>query len=119
MLRYVALIATLAPLPAFGEDQLPTAQPQSVKFDILVKQPSEPKCEQNNSDEIVVCAAPPEDPEQYRLRRLKDEGRFSNKPLKAEAALSENATLSVEGDAGSLGGGSQSKRLMVRLKIKF
>lgn len=119
--RYTILLAALAPLPAIGE-----GLPPQVKIDILVKQPlakesTKPSCEQGDGDkdEIVVCAAPREDPEQFRLRPIKDGENFLKGPLKAKFALGENAALLAEGETADLGSGGQSKRLMVRMKIKF
>ena len=93
--------------------------PPPLKFNILLKQPKPTVCEQGDSDEIVVCAAQPQDAEQFRLRPLKDEEKFNEGPIRAEMAISENATLAAEADSADFAAGGVSKRLMVRLKIKF
>jgi len=114
----VLLVAGISTEPLAANDPVPESPPP-IKFDILLKQPKPPVCEQGNSDEIVVCAAQPQDPEQFRLRPLKDGQKFREGPIKAEMAISENATLAAEADSADMGAGGVSKRLMVRLKIKF
>lgn len=117
--RYaVLLFAAISTQSLAANDPAPEPA-ASLKFNILLRQPSPPVCEQSNSDEIVVCAANPEDQEKFRLRSNKDEEKFSKGSSKAEMALSENATLLAEGEAANLGSGVQSNRAMVRLKIKF
>ena len=90
---------------------------QTLKIDILVKQPST-ECEAANDDEIVVCAEQA-DNEAYRLRPIANAEKYKDDPLKAEIALSDNATMAAEGDSAELGSGVISKRAMVRLKIGF
>ena len=90
---------------------------QTLKIDILVKQPST-ECEAANDDEIVVCAERA-DNEAYRLRSLADAEKYREDPLKAEIALGENATMAAEGDSAELASGVISKRMMVRLKVAF
>lgn len=119
MLRYAALLASLLPWSASGENHAPDDLPQPVKFDILVKTTPEATCEPSDGGEIVVCATPAEDQEQYRLGPHKGQAKLSEKPLEAKVALGENTALSAEADSASLDRGRQSKRLMVRLKIKF
>jgi hypothetical protein len=114
----VLLVAGISAEPLAANDPAPETPPQ-IKFDILLKQPRPPVCKQGNSDEIVVCAAQLQDPEQFRLRPLKDGQKFKEVPIKAEMAISENATLVAEADSADIGAGGVSKRLMVRLKIKF
>jgi hypothetical protein len=72
-----------------------------------------PRCAPGQSGEIVVCAS---DPQQNRLTAL------PNTPLeaipKAEARLSENATMDLHGETATVSG-VPSNRAMVRLKIGF
>jgi hypothetical protein len=95
----------------------PAAPPESLKIDILVKQP-EPKCEANSSDEIIVCAEKA-DNEQHRLRPIPNAAEYEKDESKAEFSIGENATMAAEVDSAELAGGVVSKRMMVRVKMKF
>jgi hypothetical protein len=90
---------------------------ETLKIDILVKQP-EQKCEAQNSDEIVVCAEKT-DNELHRLRPIAGEEVYEKDESKAEFSISENVRMAAEVDSNQLGGGVTSKSIMVRMKIKF
>jgi hypothetical protein len=95
----------------------PAAPPEPLKIDVLVKQP-EPKCEAKTHDEIVVCAEQ-EDPELHRLRPIPNAAKYEKDESKAEFSIGENATVAAEVDSADMAGGVVSKRMMVRLKVKF
>ena len=90
-----------------------------MKFSILVEQPK-PACDRRSGDEIVVCADP-DDPERHRLRPIPHAERFEDQEglPKAQVALGENSSMAAEVDSAEMAGGVVSKRIMVRLKVKF
>jgi hypothetical protein len=95
----------------------PAARPKPLKIDILVKQP-EPKCEAKSGDEIVVCAEKA-DNEQHRLRPIENAAIYEKDESKAGFSIGDNATMAAEVDSAELAGGAVSKRMMVRVKMKF
>lgn len=112
------LLSLAAQAPSQKDENSNDAAPtETVKIDILVKQP-EVQCEAVNDDEIVVCAQQA-DNEQHRLRPISNAAKYEKDESKAEFSISENATMAVEADSAVLGGGVQSPRLMVRIKTKF
>lgn len=98
-------------------DVRPPNVSETMRFDILVKQP-EVKCEAQTGEEIVVCADKA-DNEQHRLRPITDAAKYEKDESKAEFSIDENKSMAVEADSAGLPGGVQSNRLMVRLKVKF
>jgi hypothetical protein len=106
------MVADPAPL-----DQ-PSARPvETLKIDILVKQP-EQKCEAQAGDEIVVCAEKT-DNEVHRLRPIAGAEIYDKDESKAEFSISENVRMAAEVESNQLGGGVTSKSIMARVKIKF
>lgn len=111
------LVAFASPSGSIEPNRTVDSQPDTLKFDILVRQPEE-RCEPTHDDEIIVCAEK-SDSERYRLRPIPNAERYEQDQIKAEFAIGENATAVAEAEQAELGAGAQSKRLMVRLKIGF
>lgn len=113
----VMVIAMALPSVSIEERNSSNNQPENLKIDILVRRPKE-QCEPTNSDEIIVCAEKV-DNERYRLRPIPNADKYETDEIKAKFAIGENAIAAAETEQAELGGGAQSKRLMVRLKIGF
>lgn len=111
-LLMTAMVVEPAPL-----DRASTPEAETLKIDILVKQP-ERKCEAQNPDEIVVCAEKT-DNESQRLRPIANAEIYEKDESKAEFSISENVRMAAEVDSRDLGGGVTSKAIMARVKIKF
>jgi hypothetical protein len=112
------LLVAFTPVPALPDASDPSSdQAETLKIDILVKQPEE-QCEATTSDEIIVCAEKV-DNERYRLRPIPNADKYEKDESKAEFAIGENAVMAAETEQAELGGGVQSPRLMIRLKIGF
>lgn len=111
MIQWFAL-AALSPA-----QETPLPAPESLKIDILVKQPAE-TCEANTGDEIVVCAEKT-DNEVHRLRPVPKSAIYDKDESKAEFSISENVRIAAEVDSSQLGGGVTSKSIIARVKIKF
>ena len=111
------IIATTLPFASIEERNSSNNQPENLKIDILVRRPKE-HCEPQNSDEIIVCAEKV-DNESYRLRPIPNADKYETDEIKAKFAIGENTIAAAETEQAELGGGAQSKRLMVRLKIGF
>ena len=90
---------------------------QTLKIDILLKQPTE-KCKAQSGEEIVVCAEKT-DNESQRLRPIANTHIYDKDESKAEFGISENVRMAAEVDSNQLGGGVTSKSIMARVKIKF
>lgn len=82
------------------------------RFNVLGP-PVKPRCPPAPNGEIVVCA---QDNEQFRLRPLPD--RFEPKEAPLALKLSENASAKVEAESAGIGG-FVSKRIMMKMKLKF
>ena len=111
-------------LTAFAAEPVPVSDvatadtpAQTLKIDILIKQPVE-KCEEQSTDEIVVCAEKT-DNESQRLRPIANAHVYDKDESKAEFNISENVRMAAEVDSSQLGGGVVSKSIMARVKIKF
>jgi hypothetical protein len=117
MIGWLLLTAFVAE-PAQANDA-PVVEPpaQTLKIDILVKQPAE-KCEAQSTDEIVVCAEKT-DNESQRLRPIANAHIYDKDESRAEFGISENVRMAAEVDSNQLGGGVTSKSIMARVKIKF
>jgi hypothetical protein len=111
------LFAVATPPAIVADDANANNPPETLKIDILVKQP-EPECDQSDADEIIVCAEPV-DNERYRLRPIANAGKFEKDESKAEFNISENATMAGETEHAEIGPGVPSNRLMIRLKTRF
>lgn len=90
---------------------------QTLKIDILIKQPVE-KCEEQSTDEIVVCAEKT-DNESQRLRPIAKTDIYNKDESAAEFGISENMRMAVQAESEELQQGVIAKRAMVKLKIKF
>ncbi len=117
MLYGLLLLAALQTPGSGASESAQKTDAAPLTIDILVKSP-QPQCEVDSSDEIVVCADKA-DNEQHRLRPIADAKRLEKDESKAEFAIAENATMLAEGEAAGLGGGVQSNRIMMRIKIAF
>lgn len=92
----------------------PAAEP-SRRFDIPpAVTPARSCAAQAAAGEIVVCA---QDPERFRLRPLPDTYRQEREPGGLETTIG-GVTLRQDVEQVNLGG-TPSKRVMVRAKIKF
>ncbi len=113
------LVSVAAPAIAVGAaaPDEETGSEETLKIDILVKQPA-PECEPGEGDEIIVCAEPV-DQERYRMRPIENAGKYEKDESKAEFSIAENTIMAIENEQAELTGGAQSKRLMVRVKIAF
>jgi hypothetical protein len=112
------LLAAFLQSPAAEQSPAPSnAHADSLKIDLLIKQP-EQKCEAQNANEIVVCAQKT-DNESQRLRPIANAHIYDKDESKAEFGISENVRMAAEVDSAELGGGVVSKRIMARVKIKF
>jgi hypothetical protein len=112
--RLLLLAMAAEPVPHGQTSALPT---ESLKIDILIKQP-EQKCEAQGADEIVVCAHKT-DNESQRLRPIANAHIYDKDESNAEFGISENVRMAAEVDSAELGSGVTSKRIMARVKIKF
>jgi hypothetical protein len=111
-------LAAFLSSPSVAEKQLsPSAGPENLKINILVKQ-QKTDCPTPTGDEIVVCAVE-KDNEIHRLRPIAGAGIIDKDESKAEFSISENVRLAAETDSAELGSGVISKRVMARVKIKF
>jgi hypothetical protein len=117
MMPVFFLVALSSPSVSLGETTPAPDQAETLKIDILVKQPEQP-CEATTEDEIIVCAEKV-DNERYRLRPIANAEKYEKDESQAEFSVGENATMAVETEQAGLGGGVPSPRLMVRLKIDF
>ncbi len=115
MIGWLVLTAMAADPAPF--DQRSAHPADTMKFNILVKQP-ESKCEAQASDEIVVCADKT-DNEVHRLRPIANAETYEKDESKAEFSISEDVRVAAEVDSNQLGGGVTSKSIMARVKIKF
>lgn len=112
------VLAGLAAGPvSVGQTPASGQRSETLKIDILVKQP-EQKCEAQSTDEIVVCAEKT-DNEVHRLRPIAQAAIYDKDESKAEFGISENVRMAAEVDSKELGGGVVSKSIMARVKIKF
>ncbi|MFM2410516.1 MAG: hypothetical protein RL481_1344 [Pseudomonadota bacterium] len=109
------LLSTATPAASFDPYAEPKAE--TLKIDILIKQP-EPECAPAVSDEIIVCAEP-EDNERYRLRPIPNAKKLEEGESKAEFGIGDDATLAAESESEEIGGGVISQRLIIRLKVPF
>jgi hypothetical protein len=115
MIEWIWLTALVTDPASLG--QASPRPVETLKIDILVKQP-EQKCAAQSSDEIVVCAEKT-DNESQRLRSITNADIYEKDESKAEFGISENVRMAAEVDSEELGGGVTSKRIMARVKIKF
>jgi hypothetical protein len=83
-------------------------------FDLAKYRPSA-SCESEGPYDVVVCGRRHED----RNRVLPIQGNFETGPLRAETAIGRNMKGSVDVDAVRFPNGTESKRLMVRLRVPF
>ncbi len=95
-------------------EKLPIIDP-SVRFDLRDAVVSN-EC-RAKTDEIVVCATTPKDPERLRLRDPVGVKFVYDDRAEMEVAPGINAAIQTE--QAALGSGVTSNRLMVRLKMKF
>lgn len=117
MIQWIALAALSPAAGAPAELPPPTAAAESLKIDILVKQPAE-TCEAQTGDEIVVCAQET-DNESQRLRPISKASIYDKDDSAAEFGLSENVRMAIQAESEELQQGVIAKRAMVKLKIKF
>lgn len=111
-------------LTAFAAEPAPVSEAaavdrpaQTLKIDILIKQPAQ-KCEAQSANEIVVCADKT-DNESQRIRPIANAHIYDKDESRAEFGVSENIRMAAEVDSAELGAGVVSKRIMARVKIKF
>lgn len=117
MFHWIWITALVAEPVSAQELSVADQQNETLKIDILVKQPTQ-KCDQQSSDEIVVCAKQV-DNESQRLRPIANTHIYGKDESKAEFGISEDVRMAVETDSAELGGGVVAKRIMARVKIKF
>ncbi len=110
-LLLTAFVAEPGPIPAADRPA------QTLKIDILVKQPPQ-KCETQRTDEIVVCADNT-DNESQRLRPIDNARIYDKDESKADFGLSENVRMAAEVESEEVQAGVVAKRIMARVKIKF
>ena len=117
MFEWIWIAALVAePVPA-QELSVADQQNETLKIDILVKQPTQ-KCDRQSSDEIVVCAKQV-DNESQRLRPIANTRIYGKDESKAEFGISKNVRMAAEVDSEELQQGIIAKRIMARVKIKF
>jgi hypothetical protein len=94
--------------------QVAIAAPVPPDFDLGKYRPSA-NCESQGPYEVVVCGRRHAD----RNRVLPIEGDFETGPLRAEMGVGRNMKGSVDVDSVRFPNGTESKRLMVRLRVPF
>jgi hypothetical protein len=116
MMVWIWLLA-LAAESVPSDDAVNESTAQTLKIDILVRQPPQ-KCDRRMSDEIVVCANMT-DNESQRLRPIANAVVYDKDESAADFGISDNARMAVEAESEELQQGIIAKRAMVKLKIKF
>lgn len=95
------------------------AGPLPVEFDLKTHKPApDPEgaaaCAQQNASDIVVCGRRGQG---YRVPEL--DGRYDEKPLRAEIGIGGGATLRGYVESVEFPNGQVSKRAMIGIKTKF
>ncbi len=117
MIGWLLLTAFVADSAPVSDVAAVTPPAQTLKIDVLVKQPLE-KCEAQNTDEIIVCADKT-DNESQRLHPISNAHIYDKDESAAEFGLSENVRMAVQAESEELQQGIIAKRAMIKLKIKF
>ena len=108
-MAFLALLLIAAPA---GPDAAPSLMPGAEGFDLAQPGPAA-RCGAGPGSEIVVCGRRKNDE-----IRVRDAGRFEQKPLKAETRLG-GASLDVHAEQRSLPDGRSGPAAMVRIRIPF
>lgn len=111
------LLTAFAAEPASPSEVAIDRPAQTLKIDILVKQPPQ-KCEAQSADEIVVCAEKT-DNESQRIRPIANAHIYDKDVSMAEFGLSEYVRMAAEAESEEVQAGVVAKRIMARVKIKF
>ena len=113
------------PTPAESVFAAPEVPGETLTIDLTLRLDDSERireeCSETSGDEIVVCARPDEDQEQFRLRPL--DPRFADASTPGEdnrlrMNLGDNVELRPDTERSSVGGWP-SNRVMVRAKIEF